>query len=42
MIALIKYLAETVAENVRFAIAVWHDARTLQEETEAKYGPLGF
>lgn len=42
MIAMLKYLVETVTENVRFAIAVWHDARTLQEETEAKYGPLGF
>ncbi len=42
MIAIIKYVAESVAENFRFAVAVWHDARTLQKETEAKYGPLGF
>ena len=42
MIAFIKYLVESVAENARFAAAVWHDARTLQDEAEAKYGPLGF
>jgi hypothetical protein len=42
MIAFIKHLTETVADAVKFTVAVWHDARSLQAETEAKYGPLGF
>lgn len=42
MIAIVKQIAEQVADAVKFTVAVWHDARSLQAEAEAKYGPLGF
>lgn len=42
MIALIKHIAEQIVDAAKFTVAVWHDARSLQAETEAKYGPLGF
>ncbi len=42
MIATIKYIAEQMIETVKFVSAVWHDARSLQHETEQKYGHIGF
>ena len=42
MIAVIKYIAEQIADAVKFTAVVLHDARTLQAEAEAKYGPLDF
>ena len=42
MIALIKNVAQQIVDAVKFTVAVWHDARSLQAESEAKYGPLGF
>lgn len=42
MIAIIKHIVETVADAAAFASAVWHDARSMQAEAEAKYGHLGF
>ena len=34
--------AQQIVDAVKFTVAVWHDARSLQAESEAKYGPLGF
>ena len=42
MLAIVKHAYEWVADAAKFASAVWHDARSLQAETEAKYGHLGF
>ncbi|WP_280137461.1 hypothetical protein [Bosea sp. Root381] len=42
MIALIKHVIERVADTVKFASAVWHDARAMQDEAQAKYGHIGF
>ncbi|MGN6095505.1 MAG: hypothetical protein ACTHP8_04630 [Bosea sp. (in: a-proteobacteria)] len=42
MIAIIKHTVERIADAVKFAAAVWHDARGLQREAEQKYGLLGF
>ena len=42
MIAFIKHIAEQIVDAAKFAVAVWHDARSLQAESEAKYGPLGY
>lgn len=42
MIAVIKHIADQIADAVKFTVAVWHDARSLQAEAEAKYGPNGF
>ncbi|WP_280137747.1 hypothetical protein [Bosea sp. Leaf344] len=41
MIAIIKHVFEQVRETARFASAVWHDARSMQAEAEAKYGHIG-
>lgn len=42
MIAFVKHVAEQIADAARFALAVWHDARSMQHEAEHKYGNLGF
>ncbi|MCT4473120.1 hypothetical protein GGC47_001412 [Bosea sp. OAE752] len=42
MIALIRHVAEQIADAAKFAVAVWHDARSLQAEAEAKYGRIDF
>jgi len=42
MIAIIKHVIERVADAVKFSRAVWHDARAMQDEAEAKYGHIGF
>jgi hypothetical protein len=42
MIAIIKHAIELVVDAVNFASAVWHDARAMQDEAEAKYGHIGF
>ncbi|WP_420101398.1 hypothetical protein [Bosea sp. (in: a-proteobacteria)] len=42
MIALVKHVFEMVADTAKFIVAVWHDARSLQAETEARYGHLGY
>lgn len=42
MIAFIKHLIDTVVDTARFTSAVWHDARAMQAEAEAKYGHIGF
>ncbi|HEV2554806.1 MAG TPA: hypothetical protein VGV17_13690 [Bosea sp. (in: a-proteobacteria)] len=42
MIAIIKHVYETIVDAVKFASAVWHDARSMQAEAEAKYGHIGF
>jgi hypothetical protein len=42
MIAIIKHAVEWVADAVKFAAAVWHDARAMQAEAEGRYGHLGY
>ncbi|WP_257722116.1 hypothetical protein [Bosea sp. PAMC 26642] len=42
MIAIIKHSFEWVAETAKFTAAVWHEARALQAEAEAKHGHIGF
>lgn len=42
MTAIITHIAQQIAEFVKFSVAVWHDARSLQAESEAKYGHLGY
>ena len=42
MIALIKHVAERIADAAKFIAAVWHDARSLQADAEKKYGYIGF
>jgi hypothetical protein len=42
MIAMIKHVYETIVDAVKFTSAVWHDARAMQAEAEAKYGHIGF
>ena len=42
MIAIIKHVFNWVVDTAKFTSAVWHEARALQAETEAKYGYLGF
>jgi hypothetical protein len=42
MIAIVKHVYDWAVETARFTSAVWHDARAMQAEAEAKYGPLGF
>ncbi|CAH1674969.1 conserved hypothetical protein [Hyphomicrobiales bacterium] len=42
MIATIKHIAEQIVDAAKFAAAVWHDARSLQAEAEAKYGHIDF
>lgn len=41
MIAMIKHLFEQILETAKFASAVWHDARSMQADAEAKYGHIG-
>lgn len=42
MIAIVKSAYHWVVDAAKFASAVWHDARSMQAEAEAKYGSLGF
>lgn len=42
MIAIIKHAYDWVVDSAKFASAVWHDARSMQAEAEAKYGHIGF
>lgn len=42
MIAVIKHIAEQIADAAKFAVAVWHDARSMQDDAERKYGHLGY
>jgi hypothetical protein len=42
MIAIIKYAYNWVVDSAKFASAVWHDARAMQHEAEAKYGHISF
>lgn len=42
MIATIQHAFYSIADLFRFAAAVWRDARQLQNETEDKYGLIGF
>jgi hypothetical protein len=42
MIAIIKHVYESIVDAVKFTSAVWHDARSMQAEAEAKYGHIGF
>jgi len=42
MIAIIKHAFASIADAARFVSAVWHDARSMQAEAEAKYGHTGF
>lgn len=42
MIAIVKHIYDWVADTAKFTSAVWHDARSMQAEAEAKYGPIGF
>lgn len=42
MIAIIKHIAEQIADAAKFTAAVWHDARSLQAEAHAKYGHIDF
>lgn len=42
MIAVIKHIVEQIADAAKFALAVWHDARSMQHDAEQKYGHLGF
>jgi hypothetical protein len=42
MIAIITSAWNWTVDTVRFASAVWHDARALQDEAAEKYGSLGF
>lgn len=42
MIVIIKHIAERIVDAAKFAAAVWHDARSLQAEAEAKYGHIDF
>jgi hypothetical protein len=42
MIAIIKHVFEWIADTAKFTAAVWHEARALQAEAEAKYGFMGF
>lgn len=42
MIAFIRHTYELLADYAKFASAVWHDARSMRAEAEAKYGQLGF
>jgi hypothetical protein len=42
MIAMIKHVYETIIDAAKFTSAVWHDARAMQAEAEAKYGHIGF
>jgi len=42
MIAIIKHVSEWTVDTAKFISAVWHDARAIQAEAEAKYGSIGF
>ncbi len=42
MIAVIKHIVESIVDSVRFASAVWHDARAMQDEAQQKYNHLRF
>jgi hypothetical protein len=42
MIVIVTHIVERIADAVKFAAAVWHDARSLQAEAEAKYGHIDF
>lgn len=42
MIAIVKHAFDWVVDAARFTSAVWHDARAMQAEAEAKYGHIGF
>ena len=42
MIAIVKHFYDAVIDSAKFAAAVWHDARSLQAEAEAKYGHIDF
>jgi hypothetical protein len=42
MIAIIKHIVEWTVDAAKFTLAVWHDARAMQAEAEAKYGHIGF
>lgn len=41
MIATLKHIAEQIAGSFKFALAVWHDARSMQAEAASKHGHLG-
>ncbi|WP_297254294.1 hypothetical protein [Bosea sp. (in: a-proteobacteria)] len=38
MIAIIKHLYEQIADAMKFAAAVWHDARSLRAEAGKTHG----
>ncbi|CAN7723066.1 hypothetical protein SAMN05216304_102102 [Bosea sp. OK403] len=42
MIAIVKHVYEWAIDTAKFTAAVWHDARSMQAEAEAKYGHMGF
>ncbi|CAM5765641.1 hypothetical protein [Bosea minatitlanensis] len=42
MIVIAKHIVERIVDAAKFAAAVWHDARSLQAEAEAKYGHIEF
>jgi hypothetical protein len=42
MIALITNAFNALVEFARFMVEVWHDARTMQNEVEDRYGLMGF
>ena len=42
MIATIQHAFSSIADMFRFALAVWHDARAMQNDAEDKYGMIGF
>ena len=42
MIAIVKHAFRWIAETFKFTLAVWHDARAMQAEAEAKYGYSSF
>jgi hypothetical protein len=42
MIAIITNGFNALVEFARFMVEVWHDARTMQNEAEDRYGLMGF
>jgi hypothetical protein len=42
MIAIVKHAFDWVVDSAKFVSAVWHDARAMQAEAEAKYGHIAF
>ncbi len=42
MVAILRHAYNWVVDSAHFASAVWHDARSMQAEAEAKYGHIAF